>query len=86
MARCLHRKCGVRFAGVAAFDRHLRWVRRPPWVVCADPVEVGLVEGPNGWKVNSGDLRADGSGGMSAYPEQGCDAPSATYDPSVASS
>jgi hypothetical protein len=81
MARCLHRVCGRRFTGVAAFDRHLRWVRHSPWVECADPVEVGLVESPNGWTPNSAFLSADGVGGLSDYLVGGCDAHSDVFDP-----
>ena len=51
MARCYHRLCDRHFGGQTAFDRHLRLLRQPPWVVCLDPAEIGLQEGRDGWGV-----------------------------------
>jgi hypothetical protein len=43
MAACFHRVCGETFTGLTAFDRHLRWLKGPPWVTCRAPLSVGLV-------------------------------------------
>lgn len=54
MARCYHRACGRTFGGVGGFDRHIRLLSEPPWVVCLDPKAVGLNEVDGIWVRQAG--------------------------------
>jgi hypothetical protein len=73
MPACVHRPCGQTFSGLTAFDRHLRWLRVPPWVSCREPVEAGLVwsEARAQWATHIGPLSAAESGGIPTQQEQG---------------
>ena len=39
MSECVCRTCGLVFGGLRAFDQHLSWIDRPPWVVHSEPPE-----------------------------------------------
>jgi len=79
MAKSVHRACGQSFSGLTAFDRHLRWHRRPPWVDCVAPESAGLVwsEARQAWATHIGVLASQDAGGRPPYLTDGNDAESA---------
>jgi hypothetical protein len=66
MAACFHRVCGETFTGLTAFDRHLRWLKEPPWVTCRAPLSVGLVWSDNRqqWATHIGPISVATSRGI----------------------
>jgi hypothetical protein len=87
VAVCLCRPCHRRFSGLTAFDRHLRWLKGPPWVSCRHPQDAGLVwsEARRQWATHTGDFSAAAAGGMPTHTDGGISPVSANCKASEAS-
>ena len=81
MARCVHRKCGQAFTGLAAFDRHLKMLPSAPWVVCREPVSVGLVwsDARSAWGTGMGAVSAATIWGLPPHPDGAIVAPTPLF-------